>query len=139
MFLGELSCLVAFKMLFFYHKYRKTDKDFGPQKFNPLILLPPAMCDMCATSLMYIGKQLRHFCLVSVSKFIFLVYCWRYVIVVYKYVVHQAQFRVPIWWKTQKTTWLVHVAQNIDWTRIVQSFIELLKQTMVLKGSGHYW
>ncbi|XP_033642637.1 solute carrier family 35 member F6-like [Asterias rubens] len=55
MFLGELSCLVAFKMLFFYHKYRKTDKDFGPQKFNPLILLPPAMCDMCATSLMYIG------------------------------------------------------------------------------------
>ena len=28
---------------------------FGPQKFNPLIWAVPAMCDLCATSTMYLG------------------------------------------------------------------------------------
>ncbi|XP_038076440.1 solute carrier family 35 member F6-like [Patiria miniata] len=60
MFLGELSCLLLFKIVFFYNKYKKTDKDFGPQTFSPFLLLPPAMCDMCATSLMYIGLALTY-------------------------------------------------------------------------------
>ena len=36
----------------------------GNQNFNPLIFLPPAVCDMIATSLMYVGLELT-----SVSSF----------------------------------------------------------------------
>lgn len=36
----------------------------GNQNFNPLIFLPPAMFDMIATSLMYLGLELT-----SVSSF----------------------------------------------------------------------
>lgn len=29
------------------------------QRFNPLLFFAPAMCDMTATSIMYVGKYLR--------------------------------------------------------------------------------
>lgn len=32
----------------------------GNQEFNPWIFMPPAMCDMIATSLMYIGLTLTY-------------------------------------------------------------------------------
>jgi len=32
----------------------------GNRSFNPLVLLPPAMCDMVATSVMYIGLNLTY-------------------------------------------------------------------------------
>merc|ERR1719347_1761083 len=32
----------------------------APKKFNPLIFLPPALCDMTATSLQYIGLTLTY-------------------------------------------------------------------------------
>jgi len=32
----------------------------GNRSFNPLVLLPPAMCDMVATSVMYIGLTLTY-------------------------------------------------------------------------------
>lgn len=32
----------------------------GNRSFNPLVLLPPAMCDMVATSIMYIGLTLTY-------------------------------------------------------------------------------
>lgn len=64
MFIGEMMCLVVFKILYFYYS-RKQDGSIenvgllkGNQNFNPFILLPPALCDMCATSLMYIGLNL---------------------------------------------------------------------------------
>ena len=34
--------------------------DVGNQNFNPLIFLPAAMCDMCATSTMYVGLNLTY-------------------------------------------------------------------------------
>ena len=56
MFLGEMSCIVVFKVWFYHHKYRKLDmKVFGPQKFNPLVWAVPAMCDLLGTSTMYVG------------------------------------------------------------------------------------
>ena len=56
MFLGEMSCFFVFKIWYFYHVWTKKDiKKFGPQKFNPLIWAVPAMCDLCATSTMYLG------------------------------------------------------------------------------------
>ena len=56
MFLGEMSCIVAFKIWYYYHRLTKKDlTKFGPQKFNPLIWAIPAMCDLCATSTMYLG------------------------------------------------------------------------------------
>lgn len=56
MFLGEFSCLAAFYLL----RCRATgqsDSSVDPQQpFNPLLFLPPALCDMTGTSLMYVGE-----------------------------------------------------------------------------------
>ncbi|GLH14934.1 Solute carrier family 35 member F6 [Gryllus bimaculatus] len=66
MFIGEIMCLVVFKILYFYYS-RKQDGSIenvglvkGNQNFNPFVLLPPALCDMCLTSLMYIGLNLTY-------------------------------------------------------------------------------
>lgn len=32
-----------------------------PQSFNPFLFLPPALCDMTGTSLMYVGKYMEMF------------------------------------------------------------------------------
>ena len=32
--------------------------EIGPQNFSPFIFLPAALCDMCGTSIMYIGLNL---------------------------------------------------------------------------------
>ena len=56
MFLGELSCIFAFYLWYCYKKARKRDmKEFGPQKFIPLVWAIPAMCDLLGTSTMYVG------------------------------------------------------------------------------------
>ncbi|XP_072036666.1 solute carrier family 35 member F6-like [Amphiura filiformis] len=60
MFVGEMSCLLVFKLVFAYKRKRNQRMDIGPQRFSPLVMLPPAMCDMCGTSLMYIGLALTY-------------------------------------------------------------------------------
>lgn len=56
MFLGEMSCFVAFKIWYYYYFCRKKDiSKFGPQTFNPLIWAIPAMCDLLGTSTMYLA------------------------------------------------------------------------------------
>lgn len=56
MFLGEFSCLAAFYLL----QCRATghsDSGVDPQQpFHPLLFLPPALCDMTGTSIMYVGE-----------------------------------------------------------------------------------
>jgi len=64
MFLGELLCLIAFKLMLFYKKRRSGELGDvvplvqGNQQFNPVIFLPAAMCDMIATSVMYVGLNM---------------------------------------------------------------------------------
>ena len=66
MFLGELTCLLAYKVLYLYYKRKDyTDEQLPPsisgsRSFSPFIFLPPALCDMTATSLMYIGLNLTY-------------------------------------------------------------------------------
>lgn len=66
MFIGEMLCLLAFKCLYFYYwrKHYGSHDEMkllkGNRSFNPLVLLPPAMCDMVATSVMYIGLTLTY-------------------------------------------------------------------------------
>nr|XP_023027987.1 solute carrier family 35 member F6 [Leptinotarsa decemlineata] len=66
MFLGELFCLLTFKILYkFYSRRADGTEDVheltkGNRNFNPLILFIPAMCDMTATSIMYIGLNLTY-------------------------------------------------------------------------------
>ena len=56
MFLGELSCLAVFYILL-CHDRRSPEPSMNPgQSFNPLLFFPPAMCDMTATSIMYVGE-----------------------------------------------------------------------------------
>ncbi|VVD05976.1 solute carrier family 35 member F6 [Leptidea sinapis] len=61
MFLGEILCLVAFKLVQF--KTRNSGGHSlteGSQDFNPLILLPAAMFDLIGTSVMYVGLTLTY-------------------------------------------------------------------------------
>lgn len=76
MFIGELLCLVVYFGIYFFRKYmwqkrnrigesgaifelddELTEEPIIP-KFNPVIFLPPAICDVVATSLMYVGLNL---------------------------------------------------------------------------------
>ncbi|CAH0578394.1 unnamed protein product [Chrysodeixis includens] len=61
MFLGEMMCLVIFKIIYFKTKntggHSLTN---GNQNFNPFILMPAAMFDLVGTSIMYIGLTLTY-------------------------------------------------------------------------------
>ncbi|KAG8225086.1 hypothetical protein J437_LFUL000065 [Ladona fulva] len=64
MFMGEILCLLAFKLIYLYATYKQDGSRYevlrGNQDFNPLVFLPAAMCDMIATSIMYIGLNLTY-------------------------------------------------------------------------------
>ncbi|XP_029172197.1 solute carrier family 35 member F6 isoform X2 [Nylanderia fulva] len=66
MFIGEAFCFLAFKILYYYYNRRadgSVDNNVltkGSRMFNPIILLVPALCDMCATSIMYIGLNMTY-------------------------------------------------------------------------------
>lgn len=66
MFIGEAFCFLAFKILYYYYNRRadgSVDNNVltkGSRIFNPVILLVPALCDMCATSIMYIGLNMTY-------------------------------------------------------------------------------
>ena len=63
MFIGEFTCLVVFFLLPFLtgRRGRQIEDDGTPRpKYSPLIFLPAAMCDMCGTSIMYIGLNLTY-------------------------------------------------------------------------------
>ncbi|XP_060025851.1 solute carrier family 35 member F6 isoform X3 [Lagenorhynchus albirostris] len=58
MFLGELFCLAAFYLLL-CRAAGHPDTSMDPQQpFNPLLFLPPALCDMTATSIMYVALNM---------------------------------------------------------------------------------
>ncbi|XP_021570477.1 solute carrier family 35 member F6 [Carlito syrichta] len=58
MFLGEFSCLAAFYLLH-CRAARQLDSSMDPQQpFNPLLFLPPALCDMTGTSIMYVALNM---------------------------------------------------------------------------------
>lgn len=66
MFLGEMLCMVAFWIVRWRKKrepqsaFPPIDDSNSPKKFNPFIFLPPALCDMTATSIQYIGLTLTY-------------------------------------------------------------------------------
>ncbi|XP_050442962.1 solute carrier family 35 member F6-like [Adelges cooleyi] len=65
MFLGEFMCLLVFKIAFKYHMKRQYSVEDsrivnGNQKFNPLLFFFPAICDMVASTLMYIGLNFTY-------------------------------------------------------------------------------
>ncbi|NWY22465.1 S35F6 protein, partial [Aphelocoma coerulescens] len=58
MFLGEFSCLPVFHLLLLRHR-RRADPGPAPSRpFHPLLFLPPALCDMAATSIMYVALNM---------------------------------------------------------------------------------
>lgn len=60
MFLGELSCLAVFHILL-CHDRRSPEPKMNPgRSFNPLLFFPPAMCDMTATSIMYVALNMTN-------------------------------------------------------------------------------
>jgi len=66
MFFGEFTCLIAFKILHAYYRRKNYNEEempamiAGNRDYSPWIFLPPAMCDMIATSTMYIGLNLTY-------------------------------------------------------------------------------
>nr|XP_045006491.1 solute carrier family 35 member F6 isoform X2 [Jaculus jaculus] len=60
MFLGEFSCLAAFYLLQ-CRASGQSDSSVDPQQpFNPLLFLPPALCDMTGTSLTYMALNMTN-------------------------------------------------------------------------------
>lgn len=64
MFLGEMFCMVAFVIVTWYRRRRARINNIEPEpelpRYNPFIFLPPALCDMTATSVQYIGLTLTY-------------------------------------------------------------------------------
>eukprot|EP00049_Salpingoeca_infusionum_P005736 m.96216 g.96216 ORF g.96216 m.96216 type:complete len:385 (+) comp13070_c0_seq1:264-1418(+) len=58
MFIGEFTCLIAFKIYVFFNS--KDPKVKAKHDFNPIIFLLPALCDCTATSTMYVGLTLTY-------------------------------------------------------------------------------
>ncbi|XP_041832256.1 solute carrier family 35 member F6 [Melanotaenia boesemani] len=58
MFLGEFSCLAVFYILLCHDRRRPEPTMNIGQSFNPLLFFPPAMCDMTATSIMYVALNM---------------------------------------------------------------------------------
>lgn len=58
MFLGEFLCLLAFNALLFRARMTNQKPDVSKKPYSRFILLLPALCDMSATSLMYVGLSL---------------------------------------------------------------------------------
>ncbi|XP_050804846.1 solute carrier family 35 member F6 isoform X2 [Gopherus flavomarginatus] len=58
MFLGEFSCLAAFYILVCRDRQRAEPSLAPAQPFNPLLFLPPALCDMTGTSIMYVALNM---------------------------------------------------------------------------------
>ncbi|KFM79697.1 Transmembrane protein, partial [Stegodyphus mimosarum] len=64
MFLGELSCIIVFKILLRMQRTKKNNPEEEPsihsRRFNPMIFLLPALCDVTATSIMNVGLTFIH-------------------------------------------------------------------------------
>ncbi|XP_052759841.1 solute carrier family 35 member F6-like [Mya arenaria] len=62
MFIGEFSCLIVYLISRCISRSRQQEHpvldENPPRKFNPFVFLPAALCDMCGTSIMYIGLNL---------------------------------------------------------------------------------
>uniref|UniRef100_UPI0037E94E38 solute carrier family 35 member F6 n=1 Tax=Semicossyphus pulcher TaxID=241346 RepID=UPI0037E94E38 len=58
MFLGEFSCLAVFYLVLCHDRRSPVPKMNPDQSFNPLLFFPPAMCDMTATSIMYVALNM---------------------------------------------------------------------------------
>ncbi|KAM9778436.1 solute carrier family 35 member F6 [Syngnathus typhle] len=60
MFLGEFCCLGVFYILLCHDRRRPEPSMNTGQSFNPLLFFPPAMCDMLATSTMYVALNMTN-------------------------------------------------------------------------------
>ncbi|KFD66655.1 hypothetical protein M514_02909 [Trichuris suis] len=72
MFIGEFSCLPTFLLIKYIRNRRRRSVDFASDetqldaslderpKFNVLIFLPATLCDMTATSIMYVGLTMTN-------------------------------------------------------------------------------
>lgn len=66
MFLGELSCLLGFKILYVYYTRKDYTEDqlppsiSGNRNFRRSVFALPALCDLLATSTMYVGLNLTY-------------------------------------------------------------------------------
>ncbi|XP_009080154.1 PREDICTED: solute carrier family 35 member F6, partial [Acanthisitta chloris] len=58
MFLGEFSCLLVYFLLVFRDQRRAEPSMAPSQGFSPLVFLPPALCDMTGTSIMYVALNM---------------------------------------------------------------------------------
>uniref|UniRef100_G3P6Q2 Solute carrier family 35 member F6 n=1 Tax=Gasterosteus aculeatus TaxID=69293 RepID=G3P6Q2_GASAC len=56
MFLGEISCIAVFYLV--CHDRRRPEPRMNPGQSFPLLFFPPAMCDMTATSIMYVALNM---------------------------------------------------------------------------------
>ena len=57
--LGEMLCMFVYLIYIYCNKKElEMEEDKDKPKPNPLLFLPPALCDVTATSMMYVGLNL---------------------------------------------------------------------------------
>ena len=63
-FVGEMMCMLVHHAVVWWRARNvwqgQCDHDPAPMPFKPLVFLPPALCDVTATSIMYIGLTLTN-------------------------------------------------------------------------------
>ena len=55
MMLGEMLCMVAYLLYWACGGLKEEESDESRPKPNPFLFLPPAICDVIATCMMYTG------------------------------------------------------------------------------------
>lgn len=60
MFIGESGCLVVYYTSYYISTKRGEEPSVAGEGFKPYILLLPALCDLTATSMLYLGLTLTY-------------------------------------------------------------------------------
>ena len=60
MFIGESGCLVVYYITVFVAKRKGKVPDVAGEGFKPYFLILPACCDLCGTSLLYLGLSMTY-------------------------------------------------------------------------------
>ena len=60
MFIGESGCLVVYHLTVVVAKRKGEEPQVAGEGFKPYFLLVPALCDLTATSMLYLGLSLTY-------------------------------------------------------------------------------
>lgn len=140
MFLGELSCLAVFYILI-CHDRRNPEPRIEPgQSFNPLLFLPPAICDMAGTSIMYVGKKEPLLLFIYLSLLLLLFFfnhIWDLWLWIYSKYRKQKLFLVPVYTHADTIAMQWFIFTLSQWPQMTTGSVLSLVVTPQIVFSSH--